>query len=128
MLSAGGSGIVASASLRSYSLRRGSDRGWGSVITRRSLVAPRRRRGVRLLFFLVAAEPRFARQRLAPRRRRGVRLLFFLVAAEPRFAQQRLAADSRAAMLPPCPSGSSARPSRSRPIRHASTSTRSGAG
>src|SRR5439155_22296931 len=32
------------------------------------LVAPRRRRGVRLLFSLVAAEPRFARQRLVSAR------------------------------------------------------------
>ena len=31
----------------------------------RRLVAPRRRRGVRLLFFQVAALPRFARERLA---------------------------------------------------------------
>ena len=54
--------------------------------------APRRRRGVRLLFFQVAAIPRFARGRLvAPRRRRGVRLLFFQVAAIPRFARGRLA-------------------------------------
>ena len=43
---------------------------------RRPLVAPRRRRGVRLLFFQVAALSRFARERLALRARtRGARSL-----------------------------------------------------
>ena len=64
---------------------------WVAALRAGQLVAPRRRRGLRLQTGSVVGFPRFARAQLvAPRRRRGLRLQTGSVVGFPRFARAQL--------------------------------------